>query len=141
MIFGAEPTAPQPLDITVGRVVFTMLHCGDCHRPEDEESAMPQIAPDYARASERLRSDWVTAWILDPERWRPGTLMPANFLPADGGDLDSEFLIGSIHTPIFAVERARLNRLLESEDELHAYLSDPQRVAAALRAYLWTLER
>ena len=65
--------------------------------------------------------------------------MPANFLPGDGDGPGSSFLIGSIHTPIFAVERDRLLRLLGSERELHAFLSDPERVVTALRDYLWTL--
>ena len=66
--------------------------------------------------------------------------MPASFLSGEeGAELDSSFLIGSIDTPIFAVERERLRRLLGSEDALYAYLSDPERVAAALTDYLWTL--
>ncbi len=136
-VFASEPPQPRPnVDVAVGRVVFGMLQCGDCHRSGGD---LPQLAPSYLRASERLRPDWVAAWILDPERWLAGTPMPANFRPGDGEDLDSTFLIGSIQTPIFAVERERLLRLLDSEEELHQYLSDPERVAAALRDYLWTL--
>lgn len=139
-LFAAEPTSPRPkIGLAVGRVVFGMLQCGDCHRPESEESSMPQLAPDYAQASSRLRPEWVTSWILDPESWLPGTAMPANFLPDDAEEPGSSYLIGSINTPIFAVERDRLLRLLGSEEELQVYLSDPQRVAAALRDYLWTL--
>ncbi len=139
-LFADEPPSPGPAtDVTVGRVVFHLLQCGDCHQPESDESASPQTAPSYRQASERLRPDWVTAVILDPEYWLPGTSMPANFRPDGGEEESSDFLIGSIHTPIFAAERDRLLRLLGSEERLHAYLSDPQRVAAALRDYLWTL--
>ncbi len=136
-VFAAEPPEPRPAaDVAVGKVVFTMLQCGDCHRAE---GVLPQLAPPYRQAAERLRSDWVIGWILDPERWIPGTPMPSSFLPGEGEELDSEFLIGSIHTPIFSVERERLMRLLGSKEALHEYLSDPERVAAALRDYLWSL--
>ncbi len=135
-LFAGEPPAPRPAtDVEVGRVVFGMLQCGDCHRAE---TAPSQLAPSYVRTSERLRPDWVVAWILDPERWLAGTPMPANFRPS-AGELDSTFLIGSIHTPIFAVERERLRRRLGSREALEQYLSDPEQVAAALRDYLWTL--
>ncbi len=139
-LFAEEPPAPRPaIDVAVGRVVFHLLQCGDCHRPASEEAPMPQLAPAYAGASERLRPDWVVALILDPQRWLPGTVMPANFLPDGGAEPSSDFLVGSINTPIFSVERDRLLRLLGSQEELHAYLSDPERVAAALRDYMWTL--
>ena len=65
--------------------------------------------------------------------------MPASFLPAGAGEADSSFLAGSIATPMFRPERERLLRLLAGEDELSAYLSDPERVATALRDYLWSL--
>ena len=66
--------------------------------------------------------------------------MPPSFLAGeDGAELDSSFLIGSIDTPIFSVERDRLRRLLGSDEALYDYLSDPERVAAALTDYLWTL--
>ncbi len=141
-LFTADPPAALPAaSIAVGKVVFGMLQCEDCHRPPGTESLTPQLAPAYGGASERLRSDWVVDLILDPERWLPGSPMPASFRPDDSRELNAEFLVGSINTPIFAVERDRLLRLLGSEDELDAYLSDPERVAAALRDYLWTLRR
>ncbi len=139
-LFAAEPPLPRPeVDVAVGRVVFDMLQCGDCHQSGSEEPSTPRLAPPYGMASARLRPDWVVACILDPERWLPGTSMPANFLPGEGEELDSSFLIGSIDTPIFDIDRERLLKLLGSEQALHAYLSDPERVAAALRDYLWTL--
>ena len=69
----------------------------------------------------------------------PETAMPASFLAGDGKGPDSSFLIGSINTPIFKVDRLRLLKLFGSEEELNAFLSDPQQVARALRDYLWSL--
>ncbi len=133
-----------PVDLAVGGVVFNMLQCDSCHGDKSPESGLelqqtPQPAPAYHLARQRLRPDWVVEWILDPHAESPHTAMPANFLADSDTNLDSSFLIGSIHTPIFAVERQRLRRLFASEDELHAFLSDPRRVASALRDYIWTL--
>ncbi|MCP3960314.1 MAG: c-type cytochrome [bacterium] len=126
------------VDLTVGKVVFGMLQCDDCH---DDDRDAPLLAPPYHRARERLRPDWVVEWILDPEAWSRGTAMPAVFRAAEGEPLDSSFLSGSISTPIYSPERGRLLRLFESEEDLHAYLSDPRRVAAALRDHLWTMDK
>ncbi len=139
-LFADEPPAPRPeADIAVGRVVFGMLQCADCHRSGDEEAGTVQLAPSHGLASERLRPEWVVACILDPQRWLPGATMPANFLQGEGDELDSGFLVGSIDMPIFDVDRELLVRLLGSEEALRVYLSNPERVATALRDYLWTL--
>lgn len=135
---GDAPAARSPA-VAVGRVVFAMLQCDACHADGGGAAVTDAPAPSYHLARDRLRADWVVDWILDPERWRPGTAMPASFRSGPGEPLDSSYLIGSIETPIFAVERERLLRLFDSEAELHAYLSDPERVAEALRRYLWTL--
>ncbi|MEM7352273.1 MAG: c-type cytochrome [Acidobacteriota bacterium] len=130
----------SPADLAVGRVVFEMLQCSACHRGGSEHLSLPEVAPAYHHASQRLRPDWVVDWILDPRQWQPETQMPATFLADGEAKPDSSFLIGSISTPIFTVERQRLLRLFGSEDDLQAYLADPERVATALRDYLWTLQ-
>ena len=138
-LFAAAPVSSRPkVDVAVGRVIYGMLQCGDCHAGGNGESTLGR-APSYVLAAERLRPDWVVDWILDPEHWFPGTAMPVNFLPLDGGEPASDYLIGSIDAPMFYVESVRLLALLGSEEALRAYLSDPRRVASALRAYLWTL--
>ena len=125
--------------LAVGQVVFGMLQCDSCHSEASDSTHGFEPAPAYHLARDRLRPDWVVDWILDPEKWRPGTAMPSNFLTGVGANPDSSFLIGSISTPIFSPERDRLRRVFGSEDELHAYLADPEKVAMALRDYLWTL--
>ncbi len=130
----------EPVDLAVGAVVFRMLQCDSCHSNKSPEvQQAPELAPRYQLARQRLRPDWVVDWILDPHAWSPETAMPANFLADSTSQADSSFLIGSINTPIFAVERQRLRRLFDSEADLHAYLSDSHRVASALRDYIWTL--
>lgn len=128
--------ASAELDLAVGRIVFDMLQCSDCHDEDRDDSLM---APPYRLARERLRPDWVVEWILDPEAWAEGTAMPAVFRAAEGEELDSSYLSGSISTPIYSPERDRLRRLFESEEEMHDYLSDPRQVAVALRDHLWTM--
>lgn len=40
------------------------------------------MAPDLADVPRRLRAEWLSQWLADPQRIMPGTRMPANF-PAD----------------------------------------------------------
>ena len=139
---GADSRFPPAVDLAVGKVVFDMLQCSSCHSggSGNEVLSQPAMAPAYGLARHRLRSDWVVDWILDPRRWQPDTRMPATFLADGETEPDSSFLIGSISTPIFKVEQQRLLRLFETEADLHAYLADPERVAMALKDYLWTLQ-
>ena len=37
------------------------------------------MAPDLAAVPRRLRADWLTKWLADPQSILPGTRMPANF--------------------------------------------------------------
>lgn len=147
----------------VGRIVFDMLECGRCHGGDevrggtgpgealasggddgggdDGAEAAPRgeaRAPSYALASERLRPAWVEAWILEPRRFDPHTAMPNTFEGADG--LDSSFLVGSLDLPMFYTAQLRLARVYDDPRELEERLGDPQWVAAALRAHLWSLD-
>ena len=139
----SDPPPPRDQDLAVGRAVYAMLQCDRCH-PGNEETGgleVPVFAPSYAGARHRLRPRWVVDWILDPERWAPQTAMPASFQDAGDGRPDSSFLAGIIATPMFRREHERLLDLFADEDELSAYLSDPRRVAEALRDHLWSLEK
>lgn len=142
---GLPASSFDPVNVSVGAVVFGMLQCDSCHhRPEqpkqpEQPTQTEQFAPDYSLARQRLRPEWVVDWILNPHSWSPQTTMPASFPIDNSTEQDASFLIGSINTPLFAIERQRLRRLFGSEADLHAFLSDPRQVAAALRDYLWTL--
>ncbi|NOT31799.1 MAG: c-type cytochrome, partial [Planctomycetes bacterium] len=57
-------------------------NCVQCHflRGNPPTQTTPLAwAPELDHARERLRPDWVRAWLTDPARIYPGTSMPANF--------------------------------------------------------------
>lgn len=141
-LFTSEPPAPSRQSLVVGRAVYGMLQCGRCHVDVVETGGLQVSTPSpvYALARERLRPRWVVDWILDPRRWH-GAAMPVSFPPDEDGRPDSSFLAGNVTTPMFRLERDRLLRVFETEDEMGAFLDDPGRVASALRDHLWSLSR
>jgi mono/diheme cytochrome c family protein len=70
--------------LKVGAELFTKLQCQSCH---PTSNAIPpgkspeDLAPNLQLSSQRLRPDWVLAWIEDPQKIFPGTRMPAFFAP------------------------------------------------------------
>jgi mono/diheme cytochrome c family protein len=80
------PYAPKPASVpeTVahGRDLFGRWQCVKCHvvngrLPPGQEAA--NMAPDLAKVPQRLRPDWLTAWLKNPASIQPGTRMPSNF--------------------------------------------------------------
>jgi hypothetical protein len=122
----------------VGEVTFGMLQCAKCH-PSGEAAAgvsAGELAPSLLLAGERLRHDWVPGWIKDQQSWIPGTNMPQNFAKAEDGTFSSP-LAGAIDAPMFSAQKDRMMTVFDSEEELHAFLADPDRVTAALRDHIW----
>lgn len=133
----------SPVGQAVGQVVFNMLQCARCHPAGEASSqavgaAPAELAPSLLLARDRLRWDWVPSWIKDPQSWIPGTNMPSNFQKVAEGQYTSplEFVFD---TPMFAPRKAALLQYFDSEEELKAYLSDVDKVTAALRDHIWTL--
>jgi cytochrome c2 len=80
------PYAPQPElapdMVAAGRDLFTRWQCVKCHvvagkLPAGQEPA--NMAPDLANVPQRLRADWLSHWLADPQKIMPGTRMPSNF--------------------------------------------------------------
>ena len=67
--------------------------------------------------------------------------MPGAFGEDEEGRPDSSFLTAAISAPMFERQHHDAIQHFASEAELAAYLEDPERVARALRDYLWTLSR
>ncbi len=90
-----EGTVP---DDAVGKVPFTAatieagrtlagksgMGCVACHDISGVSGGGTR-GPDLARTHERVRLDWYTRWMHQPQRLAPGTKMPSNFL--DGKSL------------------------------------------------------
>jgi cytochrome c2 len=76
------PAAPiDPAMVAHGRDLFTRWQCVKCHvvagkLPNQEPANM---APDLANVPARLRPDWLTVWLADPQKVQPGTRMPTVF--------------------------------------------------------------
>jgi len=122
---------------TVGAVYFDVLQCGRCHDGQEDSGGLqvPQFAPSYQLARQRLRMPWVLEWILDPTGHDPQTSMPALV----GDENDPSFLLRSLNAPMFINHKAQLQRVLKDEEALADFLADPERVAQSLCAHLWSL--
>ena len=65
------------------RLAIEGVNCLQCHwlngQGPSQMEAPIAWAPDLGLARERLREDWVEAWLWNPALIYPGTAMPANF--------------------------------------------------------------
>jgi len=138
--FLSVPERPDERELAVGRVAFNMFQCAKCH-PSGPQAAVEgvsagELAPSLLIAKERLRHDWVPYWIEDPQRWIPGTKMPANFPPAADGTYTSPLAM-AIDAPMFKDQKQRIVNHFESEEELKAHLADSDYVTRVLRDHIW----
>jgi nitric oxide reductase subunit C len=65
-----------PSDATTvarGAELFGRHGCVGCHIVGERGGF---VGPDLNGSGKRLRPGWTVAWLLDPERWKPGTLQP-----------------------------------------------------------------
>jgi mono/diheme cytochrome c family protein len=68
--------------IDAGREIFVRLKCQQCHpvgATPSNGGATAVPAPNLALAGNRLRPEWITLWISDPQAIVPGTKMPNFF--------------------------------------------------------------
>jgi cytochrome c1 len=105
-----------------GRLLFAQLRCAQCHVGADKVPAagqgmreLAQSAPILANYGERMREGYLAAWIQDPHRFRPGTLMPRVFPAGKDGAVDpraadlAAFLVSQgkpAPEPAFSAEQA-----------------------------------
>jgi len=59
--------------VSRGRELFDRHGCVGCHIVGDRGGF---VGPDLNGIGDRLQPGWTVAWLLDPERWKPGTLQP-----------------------------------------------------------------
>jgi mono/diheme cytochrome c family protein len=60
-----------------GRELFDRHGCVGCHIVGDRGG---YVGPDLNGSGARLKPGWTVAWLLEPERWKPGTLEPTRDL-------------------------------------------------------------
>jgi nitric oxide reductase subunit C len=56
-----------------GKELFDRHGCVACHIVGDTGG---YVGPDLNGSGARLKPGWTVAWLLEPERWKPGTLEP-----------------------------------------------------------------
>ena len=56
-----------------GKELFDRHGCVACHIVGDKGG---YVGPDLNGSGARLKPGWTVAWLLEPERWKPGTLEP-----------------------------------------------------------------
>ncbi|MEO1370312.1 MAG: hypothetical protein AAFX50_24275, partial [Acidobacteriota bacterium] len=143
---------PSPRDLAVGRVAFEVLQCGRCHgvgaeaavvasdADDGREGLLPVVlAPDYRLSRRRLRPEWLRAYLLAPRGVDPASTLPGIFPELADGSVDSSYLLGALDTPMFGVQRERVMRHFDEDRDLARHLSEPERVAEGLAAYLEAL--
>jgi sulfur oxidation c-type cytochrome SoxX len=56
-----------------GKALFDRHGCVACHIVGDKGG---YVGPELNGSGKRLKPGWIVAWLLQPERWKPGTLEP-----------------------------------------------------------------
>ncbi len=70
-IEGAVPA--DAATVARGKGLFDRHGCVACHIVGNEGG---YVGPDLNGSGARLKPGWTVAWLLEPERWKPGTLEP-----------------------------------------------------------------
>lgn len=142
-------TDPSPRNVAIGREVFAMVRCGQCHATTPVDPANPPVpnlaemsslAPNLTLSRLRLRHEWIADWIRRPDEMIPGTRMPANFPrdPVTGGF--SSPLANAIDTPSFAGHKAALLPLFNNDGQaLNRTMADAVALTNYLRDYIWSI--
>jgi mono/diheme cytochrome c family protein len=69
-----EGTVPvDAVTVARGKQLFDRHGCVGCHIVGDKGG---YVGPDLNGCGARLKPGWTVAWLLEPERWKPGTLEP-----------------------------------------------------------------
>ena len=142
-------TMPPDRNIAIGREVYAMLRCQQCHSNAPVDPANPPVpdtadttslAPNLALGRIRLRHEWIADWIRRPDEMIPGTRMPTNFpRSAETGGFTSPFGGAAIDSPNFASNKARLLPHFRSEQDLRQTMSDAVALTNYLRDYIWSI--
>jgi cytochrome c2 len=144
-----QATAPPAQNIAIGKQVFTMLRCSQCHAttpaspenpPVPNTADSTSLAPNLTLARVRLRHEWISDWIRRPGEMIPNTRMPANFpRNAETGGFTSPLAM-AIDTPAFAQYKSQLLPLFNNDEkELRRSMGDAVALTDYLRDYIWSI--
>jgi mono/diheme cytochrome c family protein len=142
-------TNPPAPNVAIGKEVFGMLRCAQCHAttpvnlenpPVPDIANAQSLAPNLTLSRVRLRREWIPDWIRRPGEMIPSTRMPANF-PHDAatGGFQSPLAL-AIDTPPFAAQKAMLLPYFHNDEkELRRTMSDAVALTGYLRDYIWSI--
>ena len=84
-----EQEWPGRLDAAWNLIHDSKTYCAKCHifTGDPDHLALPTEAPPLEEVYQRLRRNYLRAWVTNPKKILPYTAMPVNF-PADGRALD-----------------------------------------------------
>jgi cytochrome c2 len=139
---------PSANNVAIGREVFAMLRCQQCHSVTPVDPANPptpnvadtqSLAPNLTLSKLRLRHDWIADWIRRPDEMIPGTRMPTNFPrdPQTGGFQSP--LAQALDSPQFAASRTALLPHFENEAAMRKTMADAVALTNYLRDYIWSI--
>ncbi|HET7712737.1 MAG TPA: cytochrome c, partial [Thermoanaerobaculia bacterium] len=140
---------PPAANVAIGREVFTMLRCAQCHStapvslenpPTPNVADTTSLAPNLTLSRVRLRHEWIADWIRRPGEMIPDTRMPANF-PRDAqtGGFQSP-LATALDTPQFASHKNALLPYFNNDSkQLNRTMSDAVALTGYLRDYIWSI--
>jgi mono/diheme cytochrome c family protein len=139
----------SPTNVAIGKQVFTMLRCAQCHAtapvdprnpPVPPSGDLTSLAPNLTLARVRLRHDWIPDWIRRPNEMIPGTRMPTNFPRDTNATGFNSPLATVLDTPGFAAQKAAMLPLFGgNEAELKRTMADPVALTNYLRDYIWSI--
>lgn len=72
--------AESPERARQGEQLFERLGCRGCHIVHGQGG---YVGPDLSDSGRRLKAGWTLAWLLAPQKWKPGTLQPDYGLTPD----------------------------------------------------------
>jgi mono/diheme cytochrome c family protein len=104
-----------------GEMLFSedIYNCWTCHQQGDikPKGDPASYAPDLKMARERLKPEWISKWLWDPQQLAPGTKMPSFFgdelayLPEDM----AKYLTPAVGTkPEYGVMQAKTDSVIQA---------------------------
>ncbi len=100
---GVEIPESTEEKLKAGKALFDTFQCIKCHQVTQDNAAMGSsfLAPDLTMAAQRLKPEWVSQWLKDPQALQEGTMMPTFF--SDGQSPAGDVLGGNAEKQIQAI--------------------------------------
>ncbi len=125
---------------------FVQLQCYKCHMITDEVTPgmdRESLAPNLARATDRLRPDWVVRWLINPQSFMPYTSMPAFVTGREPLEQQAAFFAQTM-APVNerkALEPAILFALQNGKKEFNGYPLDVEETYRMMVAFMYTMDQ